>query len=249
MNRICLCGNIAMKNANLGLLAATTLFAGLIVSGGASANLLTNGDFSAGDSGFTSGYTSVPYPSFNALIPESTYTVGADPILDHQYFVSIPASLNNLLLVNGSTTGGKTVYQNLGLLAAGSYNFSGVVGDICCNGTFDAIGGTNAPSALSFEWSTDGFTTAGHVITTFTTAPPDAGVFHTINGVFTAPSAFTFRIVDGSLAASGNDFAIDNLSITPVPEASTWAMMILGFFGIGFVTYRRRSTGAGLRVA
>jgi probable HAF family extracellular repeat protein len=32
-----------------------------------------------------------------------------------------------------------------------------------------------------------------------------------------------------------------------VPEPSTWAMMILGFFGIGFMAYRRRS--AALRVA
>lgn len=29
-----------------------------------------------------------------------------------------------------------------------------------------------------------------------------------------------------------------------VPEASTWAMMILGFFGIGFVAYRRKNEGA-----
>jgi hypothetical protein len=27
----------------------------------------------------------------------------------------------------------------------------------------------------------------------------------------------------------------------PVPEPSTWAMMILGFFGLGFLAYRRRS--------
>jgi hypothetical protein len=26
-----------------------------------------------------------------------------------------------------------------------------------------------------------------------------------------------------------------------VPEPSTWAMMILGFFGVGFMAYRRRS--------
>jgi len=28
---------------------------------------------------------------------------------------------------------------------------------------------------------------------------------------------------------------------SPVPEASTWAMMILGFLGVGFVAYRRKS--------
>jgi hypothetical protein len=33
-----------------------------------------------------------------------------------------------------------------------------------------------------------------------------------------------------------------------VPEPSTWAMMILGFLGVGFVAYRRKS-GMALRVA
>jgi hypothetical protein len=32
-----------------------------------------------------------------------------------------------------------------------------------------------------------------------------------------------------------------------VPEPSTWAMMILGFAGIGFMVYRRKNTA--LRVA
>jgi len=30
------------------------------------------------------------------------------------------------------------------------------------------------------------------------------------------------------------------LSIAAVPEPSTWAMMILGFVGVGFLAYRRR---------
>ena len=41
---------------------------------------------------------------------------------------------------------------------------------------------------------------------------------------------------------------IGDVSISAVPEASTWAMMILGFLGIGSVAYRRKS-GAALRVA
>jgi PEP-CTERM motif len=32
------------------------------------------------------------------------------------------------------------------------------------------------------------------------------------------------------------------LAVAPVPEPSTWAMMILGFAGIGFMGYRRRKT-------
>jgi hypothetical protein len=33
------------------------------------------------------------------------------------------------------------------------------------------------------------------------------------------------------------------------PEPSTWAMMILGFFGIGFMAYRRKQNGQALRIA
>jgi hypothetical protein len=42
---------------------------------------------------------------------------------------------------------------------------------------------------------------------------------------------------------------VDNLTLaqgltTAVPEPSTWAMMILGFAGVGLITYRRRKTSA-----
>jgi hypothetical protein len=33
-----------------------------------------------------------------------------------------------------------------------------------------------------------------------------------------------------------------------VPEASTWAMMLLGFAGVGFLAYRRRGQGQALRL-
>lgn len=39
-----------------------------------------------------------------------------------------------------------------------------------------------------------------------------------------------------------------NLFTAAVPEASTWAMMILGFLGVGFLAYRR-SGGAAMRIA
>jgi len=50
------------------------------------------------------------------------------------------------------------------------------------------------------------------------------------------------------LASSGYSFEFDNISygsnlnnVGPVPEPSTWAMMLLGFAGIGFAYRRRRS--------
>jgi PEP-CTERM motif len=37
-------------------------------------------------------------------------------------------------------------------------------------------------------------------------------------------------------------------AVAAVPEPSTWAMMILGFFGVGFMAYRRKE-GMALRLA
>jgi hypothetical protein len=191
------------------------LVASLTVSTGASANLITNGDFSAGFTGFTSQYTPVAYPSFNALFPESTYTVGENPVLDHQYFVDLGENATNpMLLVNGSTSGGKTVLAySSALLVAGAYTFSANAMNICCNSTFS---GSNAQSELLFQISTNG-TTWTTIATYFTNPPSDAGVLSTVSSYFSTNAPFSFRITDGSLASSGNDFAIDNLSLTAVP--------------------------------
>jgi hypothetical protein len=58
----------------------------------------------------------------------------------------------------------------------------------------------------------------------------------------------------GSALAGANGFedlsgdqAIANVSA--VPEPSAWAMMILGFVGIGFIAHRRKRSGAALSVA
>jgi PEP-CTERM motif len=36
------------------------------------------------------------------------------------------------------------------------------------------------------------------------------------------------------------EFSSGIVNISPVPEPSTWAMMILGFAGVGFMAYRRK---------
>jgi PEP-CTERM motif len=42
---------------------------------------------------------------------------------------------------------------------------------------------------------------------------------------------------------------LDGATVGAVPEPSTWAMMILGFAGVGFLAYRRRSKGAAFGVS
>jgi hypothetical protein len=46
---------------------------------------------------------------------------------------------------------------------------------------------------------------------------------------------------------SGHNYSTN--AVNAVPEPSTWAMMILGFAGVGFMAYRRRNKPAMLRVA
>ena len=42
--------------------------------------------------------------------------------------------------------------------------------------------------------------------------------------------------------ASGHDYSSN--AVGAVPEPSTWAMLILGFAGVGFMAYRRKSKPA-----
>ena len=46
----------------------------------------------------------------------------------------------------------------------------------------------------------------------------------------------------GPMSPGSPPFALlDSVSLTAVPEPSTWAMMALGFAGLGFVAHRRRA--------
>jgi hypothetical protein len=40
--------------------------------------------------------------------------------------------------------------------------------------------------------------------------------------------------------------SLSEFTVTAVPEPSTWAMMILGFAGVGYMTYRRRNHSVAL---
>ncbi|CUT11440.1 hypothetical protein BF49_2520 [Bradyrhizobium sp.] len=52
---------------------------------------------------------------------------------------------------------------------------------------------------------------------------------------------FSATRIDGDHASG-----LDNIAITAIPDPSTWALMILGFAGIGFMSYRRRIQSTSL---
>ena len=55
--------------------------------------------------------------------------------------------------------------------------------------------------------------------------------------VFYADRAHTQAVLELSLVGA-------TVTVAAVPEPSTWAMMILGFMGVGFMAYRRRAQSA-----
>jgi hypothetical protein len=87
--------------------------------------------------------------------------------------------------------------------------------------------------------------TASTVSTSIVSAAGGADVFHTysISG-FDNLTSVKF-VGPGGLGSQQDSFALDNLVVaSAVPEPSTWAMMILGFAGVGFMAYRRKSKPA-----
>lgn len=218
------------------------LAAGVLLASSAHAatNLVVNGDFESGNIGFTSDHTYVA-PTAGALYPEGLYTIGSDPFAVHPYWVSLDGS--NVMIVNGETGGASPVVWEQSIeVGPGSYDFSAQVANVCCNSSFT---GPNAPSNLLFQYSLDGgatFTTFGNVLT----APPgDAGSFYNLGATIASASnqTLTLRISNDVTAASGNDFAIDNIFLSAVPEPTTWAMMIVGL-GLAGMSLRRRRAGA-----
>jgi hypothetical protein len=74
-----------------------------------------------------------------------------------------------------------------------------------------------------------------------------------ISSMSTTPG-FLLTGLDGYLYSAGRQFGAGTVSfsaqpiVTAVPEPSTWALIILGFFGVGFMAYRRKGARPQLRL-
>lgn len=118
----------------------------------------------------------------------------------------------------------------------GTFTLSRSVEGNMNNDVFDIDVHFTAPSNSSLVYDA---TLAAHSV------PGSGNDFVTLT--FDSPDVFTF---DGGLYSfsvnsplrvdQGNTVTLFG-TIAAVPEPSTWAMMILGFFGVGFLAYRRKS--------
>jgi hypothetical protein len=73
-------------------------------------------------------------------------------------------------------------------------------------------------------------------------APETSAALDTFTINKTYADLFNLYYVEGNGAPAILDVHINGQFVTsPVPEPSTWALMILGFCGVGFMAYRRKS--------
>lgn len=162
-------------------------------------NLVYNGDFSLGNTGFTSQLNYVATAGSQALWPETTYGIGNNPYSYHMYFNNCTHQ-GNMLIANGATTSNVIVYQTnvSGLTPNTDYAFS-------CEAT--NVAAANSPLAR-LQFSVNG-TQLGNIFTP-TSTPCQWNTFYQIWHNDTATSA-TITLLNQNTNADGNDFALDNI--------------------------------------
>jgi hypothetical protein len=102
-------------------------------------------------------------------------------------------------------------------------------------GTVDgsAITGTSTFRGADNELFTNGFAFVSTVGIAFETAAGQSVNIFSFFGQETPPTGNAY----GEFASPGG-FGVGTFTLTAVPEASTWAMMVIGFAGLGVAGYR-----------
>jgi subtilisin-like proprotein convertase family protein len=206
--------------------------------------LVVNGNFSAGNTGFTSSYSYVSPTVPNGMYPEATYTVNNNPTFNHNYFFGRDHTTNtgNLMIINGSGSPVTVWQQTLTVQPNTTYYFSAWA--ISLN---DA-----APFAqLQFDINGSPFgTTAVLPAGPTNNNPPYNWV--QFYGTWTSGAGVTSATVgikDLQTALGGNDFGLDDISfgtlstfVTLSSSSGTDAQSVCKNTPITNITY---SVGAG----
>ncbi len=164
-------------------------------------NLIVNGDFSQGNTGFSSGYAYTPPPNNNqgqywVSTNAQPWNGGMAPCGDHT------TGTGNMLLVNGATTPNVSVWcQTVNVTPNTNYAFS----------TWLATLTANNPAQLQFSIN-------GVLVGSVFTASLTNCIWQQFYNVWNSGANTTANIcvVNQNTVASGNDFALDDISFTPL---------------------------------
>ncbi len=206
----------------------------LLLNRPAAAELIVNGDFEAGNVGFTSAYTFSPSPG-NINGP-ATYVIQTINPTGLGNFGDHTTGSGLYMAVNGATTANTVVWsQTVAVNSNTSYTFSAWAANMF----------RVNPANLDFQFN-------GTSVGTFTT-PVDVGKWSQFVGSWNSGSAtsLTISIIDNNLNFSGNDFALDDISLNGglgtteiAPEPSTLILFGIGAVGSLAGYFRRRKVVA-----
>ena len=222
-----------MKNTNKFKLASAAILTAIGLTVNAQAptcgpNLITNGDFESGNTGFTSGYAFKTDVAGNSeMIPENTYGID-DNINTYHPLMSGVARSGNFLMVNGNTGSIKTVWsQSINVIAGSEYKISAYVQNIF----------SVSPALLRFN-------VGGNLVGTF--SPTGLATWQEFTATFVATTNgnVEFSIINSNLTAYGNDFGVDDISVLrlcPVPPCGT-NLIVNGDFEAGNTSFTSEYT-------
>jgi hypothetical protein len=158
----------------------------------------------------------------------------------------------NALTFNNLGSGGDLFSVMIPGTGIGNYNIS--FDYYCATGNCGAFVGLAPGSSTSTVPSTAGFDAwlATDTVPHAYTAPysfSSNGAWTHVSFDFGVTSNDQFGIKLEDFTGAPGDTFFQNLSVSAVPEPSTWAMMILGFCGVGFMAYRRKRSTPAFRLA
>jgi hypothetical protein len=207
----------------------------LLSAGAAGAAIVNNGGFETSDfTGWNVVVGAVTPPTNTAPVVIQYGQASGYPTGAFGEAVPSPDGSNHGAYFSADGTG-QNINQTVSLSAFTTYRLSYEV--------YAPQNGLNNPFQAFFQGSVDSYLLPLVPASTTDLATPH---WVTYTGTFSTgavnPGILTFEFTGtGAYAA---DVVLDNVSIATVPEPSTWAMMLLGFAGVGFMAYRRKSKPA-----
>ena len=204
----------------LGLLGAITAYALSFTI--ANANIITNGDFESGDQDFLTDYT------LGIGVTAQRYNVTTDPSLHHGGATSYgdhTSGSGNMMAVNAATAADQLVWgQEVSLTENTDYEFSIWVSSWI----------SGAPANLVFDI---GGISLGSFVAPLATAIWDQYSFSFNSG--TTSGQVPLSIIDTTRAFGGDDFALDDISLTAVPVPPAVWLFGSGLLGLIGVSKRK----------